>query len=54
MGTVAGLDWAAEKHDVLIADEHGAVLEALVIDHTEQGICELIDRLLSRTLVGRR
>jgi len=48
MGTVAGLDWAAEKHDVLIADEHGAVLEALVIDHTEQGICELIDLLLKQ------
>lgn len=48
MGAVAGLDWAAEKHDVLIADEHGAVLEALVIAHTEQGICELIDLLLQQ------
>ncbi len=48
MGAVAGLDWAAEKHDVLIADEHGAVLDAEVIAHTEQGISELIDLLLEQ------
>jgi transposase len=43
MGAVAGLDWAAEKHDVLIAGEHGEVLAKRVIDHTERGIRELID-----------
>ena len=48
MGAVAGLDWAADKHDVLIADEHGAVLDARVIVHDEQGICELIDLLLEQ------
>ena len=45
MGAVAGLDWAAEKHDVLIADTDGAVLDAQVVDHTEEGIAALIDLL---------
>ena len=48
MGAVAGLDWAAEKHDVLIAGEHGQVLAKRVIDHSEQGIRELIDLLLEQ------
>ena len=48
MGAVAGLDWAAEKHDVLIADEHGRVLDARVVRHDEQGIRELIDLLASQ------
>ena len=42
MGAVAGLDWAAEKHDVLIADERGALLDARVVEHTEQGVRELV------------
>ncbi|MGE5636489.1 MAG: IS110 family transposase [Nocardioidaceae bacterium] len=50
MGAVAGLDWAAEKHDVLVADEHGRVLAKRVIDHSEQGICELIELLLEQQL----
>ena len=48
MGAVAGLDWAAEKHDVLIADEHGRVLAARVVRHDEEGIRELIDLLASQ------
>lgn len=48
MGAVAGLDWAAEKHDVLVADEHGAVLDARVVDHDEQGVRGLIDLLASQ------
>jgi len=48
MGAVAGLDWAAEKHDVLIADEHAEVLAKRVVDHTEQGIRELIELLLEQ------
>jgi transposase len=48
MGAVAGLDWAAEKHDVLIASEFGDVLAERVIDHTEQGVRELVDLLLER------
>jgi transposase len=48
MGAVAGLDWAAEKHDVLIADERGAVLDARVVAHDEQGIGELVDLLLEQ------
>jgi len=48
MGAVAGLDWAADKHDVLIADGQGAVLDAQVVDHTEAGVCELIDLLVDQ------
>lgn len=48
MGAVAGLDWAAEKHDVLIAGEHGEVLAKRMIDHTGRGIRELIDLLLEQ------
>ena len=48
MGAVAGIDWAAEKHDVLLSDEHGAVIEARVISHDEAGIAELIDLLVDQ------
>ena len=48
MGAVAGLDWAAEKHDILIADEQGRVLDAQVIAHTEEGVRGLIDLLLKQ------
>jgi transposase len=48
MGAVAGLDWAAEKHDVLIASELGEVLAERVIDHTEQGVRELVELLLEQ------
>jgi transposase len=45
MAAIAGLDWAADKHDVLVADEHGRLLARRVVEHSEQGICELIDLL---------
>ena len=48
MGAVAGLDWAAEKHDVRIADEHGRVLCERVVAHNEEGICELIELLVDQ------
>jgi transposase len=48
MGTIAGLDWAAEKHDVLVADEQGQVLATRVIAHSERGVRELIDLLLEQ------
>src|SRR5680860_1327814 len=48
MGNCAGLDWAAEKHDVRIADEHGRTLCERVIDHSEAGIAELVDLLLKQ------
>jgi hypothetical protein len=31
MGSYAGVDWATDKHDVLVADEAGEELLALVL-----------------------
>ena len=42
---VAGLDWASEKHDILISDAEGRRLAERVIEHTETGLtglCELL------------
>ena len=46
MGTCAGVDWAAEKHDVLVADETGRELSAATFAHDEKGL-----RALCRALV---
>jgi transposase len=46
MGRYVGVDWAAEKHDVLVADEAGEELLAATFAHDEQGL-----RALCRTLV---
>ncbi len=42
----AGVDWAADKHDVLVADERGEELLAATFAHDEQGL-----RALCRSLV---
>ena len=34
-GRYAGIDWAAEKHDVLVADETGAELLTATYAHDE-------------------
>ena len=44
--TYAGVDWASEKHDVLIADEAGEEILAATFAHDEAGV-----RGLCRTLV---
>ena len=46
MGRYAGVDWASEKHDVLIEDEGGGELFAGSFAHDEAGL-----RSLCRTLV---
>ena len=46
MGSYAGIDWASEKHDVLIADEAGERLLAETFAHDEQGITALCDALV--------
>lgn len=46
MGSYAGIDWASEKHDVLIADAAGERLLAETFAHDEQGITALCDALL--------
>ena len=46
MGRYAGVDWAADKHDVLVADERGEQLLAATFAHDEKGL-----RALCRQLV---
>ena len=45
-GSVAGIDWASEKHDVLIANEYGERLLGETFAHDEQGITALCDALV--------
>src|SRR5271167_4076505 len=46
MGSYAGVDWASEKHDVLVADAAGERLLSATFAHDEQGL-----RSLCRALV---
>jgi transposase len=46
MANYAGVDWAANKHDVLVADEAGEQLVVATFAHDEKGL-----RALCRTLV---
>jgi transposase len=41
VGNCAGIDWASEKHDLLIADEAGEELLAATFAHDESGIVSL-------------
>jgi len=45
-GTYAGVDWATEKHDVLIADEAGEPLLAATFAHDEAGLSALCRALV--------
>jgi len=47
MQTVAGVDWASEKHDVLIEDLDGVKVWAGEVTHDENGISELCRTLLA-------
>jgi len=47
----AGIDWASEKHDVLVADETGAEVVAATFAHDEKGLTALC-RTLVRLEVG--
>ena len=46
MGSYAGVDWAADKHDVLVCDEAGEELLSATFTHDEAGL-----RLLCRQLL---
>lgn len=46
MGSYAGVDWATDKHDVVVADETGQELLAATYTHDEKGL-----RALCRALV---
>ena len=47
MGRYAGVDWAGDKHDVLVGDEAGGELLAATFAHDEKGL-----RALGRALLG--
>ena len=38
MGSYAGVDWAADKHDVLVCDEAGEELLSATFAHDEAGL----------------
>ena len=46
MGNCAGVDWAADKHDVRVADEAGEELLAATFVHDESGLRALCRALL--------
>jgi transposase len=46
MGSYAGVDWASEKHDVLVADAAGEELLAATFAHDEQGLRSLCRQLV--------
>jgi transposase len=46
MGNCAGVDWASEKHDVLIEDSAGEELLAATFGHDEDGVSALCAALL--------
>ncbi len=45
MGNCAGVDWASEKHDVLIADDAGNELVSETFAHSESGITAVPDNI---------
>ena len=51
MATYAGVDWAADKHDVLVADEAGRELLAATFAHDEQGVRALCGALVRHKVV---
>jgi transposase len=57
MGACAGVDWASDKHDLLIADDTGSQLLAATFAHTEAGITRLcrtlIDHGVQRVAIER-
>jgi transposase len=46
MGNCAGVDWASDKHDVLVEDEAGEPLLAVTYEHSEAGIAALCAALV--------
>ena len=46
MANYAGVDWASDKHDVLVEDERGERLLAATFAHDEQGLRSLCRQLV--------
>jgi len=57
METYAGVDWASNKHDVLVADAAGEKLLATTFAHDEKGLrslCRELVRLKVRLVAVER
>ena len=57
METYAGVDWASDKHDVLVADAAGERLRAATFAHDEKGLrslCRELVRLKVRLVAVER
>jgi transposase len=46
MGNCAGIDWASDKHDVLIANDAGDHIVGKVVTHDHAGLTSLVELLL--------
>jgi hypothetical protein len=42
VGNYAGVDWATDKHDVLVEDEAGEQLVAATFAHDEKGLAGVL------------
>ena len=51
MGNYAGVDWASEKHDVVVQNEAGEELLAASFAHDEKGVLRSLCRTLVRSKV---
>ena len=47
----AGIDWAAEKHDVLVADQTGTEVLAATYAHDEKGVTRAVPVLVRLEVV---
>src|SRR5437588_3413194 len=50
-GSYAGIDWSADKHDVLVADQDGEELLAATFVHDEKGLAALCRMLVRMEVV---
>jgi len=42
----AGIDWASDKHDVLVADQNGVAVLSVTYAHDEKGLTALCRALV--------
>ena len=50
----AGIDWADEKHDILVIDEAGQQVGTRQVKHTVEGLGDLTDFLQAISGPGRK
>ena len=45
----AGVDWASEKHDVVVTDSDGKTLGRTKVEHSGEGLARMADWLVATT-----